>query len=224
MVSIIVPVYNIVGMRSFKATIKSILAQSYCDFELLLVNDGSTDASADILSNIAEKDSRIKIITKENGGVESARRAGICAAKGEFIFHMDQDDLLSGDAIEKLQRAAEENQADIGVGTNVHFFALKRIAKYPKDGEERVLSHAEFMEKYYHGFFGKSLFPVSIWNKLYRKSFLNSIEEPPRTGLYNEDFNYNIHILPEANKIVWIPDVTYYYRWGGFTCKKIKGI
>ena len=75
------------------------------------------------------------------------------------------------------------------------------------------------MENYYHSFFGINYFPVNIWNKLFRKSFLDNIPEPPRTGLINEDLIYNMFVLPYAKRIVWINNKTYFYRWGGFTSK-----
>ena len=215
--------YNIVSSNKFKQAIKSVLGQSYRNIELLLVNDGSSDESQSILEKMKTDDSRIKLITKPNGGVESARRAGLKIASGEYVFHMDQDDLLECHAIEKMVQCAEKNKADVVVGTSKRFIANKKFSKGEKRFSETIyLTHEEFMKQYYVGFFGIYKFPVQIWNKLYRKKFIDSIPEPPTTGLYNEDLNYNMHILPNANRIIWIPDVTYYYRWGAFTCKKIE--
>lgn len=226
LISVIMPVYNIrKSAFVFRNAIHSVLQQSYHDIELLVVNDGSTDGSEEILNKMAQNDNRIVCIFKENGGVESARREGLRRAKGDFVFHMDQDDLLDSAALEKLVNAAHTTSADVVVGNSARFYGIKQFAKYPaaKD-KEIILSNKDFMKTYYKGFFGNSIFPVQIWNKLYRKSFLDSIPEPPKTNFYNEDFNYNIHVLPEAKKIVWIPDVTYFYRWGGFTCKKIENL
>lgn len=224
LISVIMPVYNIQkDVRTFKNAVRSVLQQTYRNIEFLIVNDGSTDGSEAILNKLEQDDCRIICICKENGGVESARREGLQRAKGDFVFHMDQDDLLDSAALEKMADAAHKTLADVVVGRSVHFYGIKQFAKYPSAQEKEItLSNKDFMKKYYKGFFGNSLFPVQIWNKLYRRSFLESIPEPPKTNLYNEDFNYNIHVLPEARKIVWIPNVTYFYRWGGFTCKKIE--
>ena len=175
MVSIIMPVYNIEKMSAFKAAVKSVLKQTYHDIEFIIVNDGSTDTTEEILSNLKSKDSRIIVIVKENGGVESARRVGIHSAHGDYLFHMDQDDLLANDAIEKLVKASEMNQADVVVGSNVHFYGWKRLGKYPHNRECIVLNQKEFIHNYYIGFFGQNIFPVQIWNKLYRKSFIDTI-------------------------------------------------
>ena len=81
-----------------------------------------------------------------------------------------------------------------------------------------------FMNNYYKGFYGINIFPVNIWNKLYRRSFLEAYSEPPITGFYNEDLSYNLHVMPNAKKIVLIAEKLYYYRWGGFTTKRISSL
>lgn len=99
LVSIVVPVYN--GEKYLKKTIESILEQTYSSFELLLINDGSSDASAKLIDTLVTTDSRIKGFTKENGGVANARNHGVLLAKGELIAFCDQDDLWLPDKLEK---------------------------------------------------------------------------------------------------------------------------
>lgn len=98
-VSIIVPVYNV--ERYVSQTIESVLAQSVTDFELLLVNDGSKDGSLAVCRDYAAKDTRIRVIDKENGGVSSARNVGLGVATGEWIMFLDSDDMLTPNALEK---------------------------------------------------------------------------------------------------------------------------
>ena len=219
-ISIVMPIYNIEGIRkNFLTAINSILNQTYKNIELILVNDGSKDKTKLILKNEGKRDKRIKIIEKENGGVESARREGLKYVTGEFIMHMDQDYILEKNAIKTLYDEITKTEADVVVGETIRFMLFPKIKKHKEEKKERVIEHKEFMENYYQSFFGISYFPVNIWNKLFRKSFLDNIPEPPLTGLINEDLVYNMFVLPYAKRIVWINDKTYFYRWGGFTSK-----
>ena len=222
-ISVIVPVYGIEKIKKkFIKAIKSIQNQTYRNIEIILVNDGSKDNTLSVLNCLAEKDSRIKIINKTNGGVESSRREGLKNVTGDFVFHMDQDDLLKKNALELLFDAVEKDNSDVAVGESVRFFGIKTIARDDSFFEKSIcLNHEAFMKDYFIGFFGVNNFPVNIWNKLYRKEFLDSVAVPPTVGLYNEDLNYNIHILPQAKKISILNETTYYYRWGGFTNHKI---
>ncbi len=109
--SVIVPIYNI--EKYIKICIESVLSQSFSDFELILVDDGSPDRCGAICDEYAEKDARIKVIHKENGGLVSARQAGILAAGGEYVFHLDGDDALCPDALESAEQIIRETGADI---------------------------------------------------------------------------------------------------------------
>lgn len=228
-ISVIVPVYNIEKKkRVFEASIESVLKQSYCDFELIIVNDGSMDKTEVILRELEKKDKRIRIVIKENGGVESSRRAGINMAQGDFILHMDQDDRYREDAFELFIHKMKETNADVVVANHIRFifnpffsFGKCNAASMQR---ERIIDHESFMDQYYVSFFGMNDLPVNIWNKMYRKEFLDSIPTPPKTGHIIEDLSYNMHVLPYAKRIAVIPDVLYYYRWGGFTNRYDKSV
>lgn len=220
MISLIIPVYNIgKKKRAFHEAIKSVLHQSYSDIEILLINDGSTDDTLNVLSRYCS--GKVSIISKKNGGVESARREGLLHAHGDYILHMDQDDLYLPDAFHSLIKTAEITNADVVVANNARFIFDRRLRfgekRSPSLSEYRVLDHDSFMKEYYQSFFGINDFPVNIWNKLYKKSFLEKIPDPPLTHCIIEDLSYNMHILPYAERIAIIPDVTYLYRWGGWT-------
>lgn len=223
-ISVIVPVYNIEKkIRIFRKSIHSVLQQTYPNLELILVNDGSTDKTSKIIKKEQKKDKRIRLISKENGGVESARRKGLQLAQGEFVIHMDQDDMLHKNALQSLYNQIIKADADVAVADSTRFVISKALRwGKPYWNETEVINQEEFMKNYYVGFFGISVFPVNIWNKLYRKSFLSRIPEPPLTGLYNEDLSYNLHVLPNASRIVLVAETLYYYRWGGFTNQKIN--
>ncbi len=111
MVSVIVPVYKV--EKYLEKCIESILAQTYKDFELILVDDGSPDNSGAICDEYAKKDSRIKVIHKENGGASSARNTGIEVAQGEFINFIDSDDIIPVDSLAKLINLQKKNNADL---------------------------------------------------------------------------------------------------------------
>lgn len=216
------PVYNIENkLTKLKIAIDSVLKQSYSDLELIVVNDGSTDKTEHILQRLQKIDKRIRIITKENGGVESARREGLRNVKGDFILHMDQDDMYRNDAFHVFLHKMEETDADVVVANNARFIFNKRLSfgkcHTPSMQVERVINHDDFMNQYFVSFFGINDLPVNIWNKMYRKKFLERCPDPPLTGQIIEDLLYNMHILPYAEKIAIIPDVLYYYRWGGLT-------
>lgn len=109
--SVIVPIYNI--EKHLKRCIESVLEQSYSDFELILVDDGSPDNCPEICDEYALKDSRIKVVHKQNGGLVSARKAGISLATGEYVFHLDGDDAICPNALESAYLIINEMHPDI---------------------------------------------------------------------------------------------------------------
>lgn len=112
-VSIVIPVYNI--GKYLEKCLDSVVAQTFPDIEIIVVNDGSTDNSPEIIARYADKDSRIVVIDKSNEGLAYARKSGIEAAQGEYIQHLDGDDFLEPDAIELLYNKAIEDAADMVV-------------------------------------------------------------------------------------------------------------
>ena len=109
--SVIVPIYNI--EKYIRRCIESVLGQSFDDFELILVDDGSPDNCPSICDEYATKDTRIKVIHKKNGGLVSARQAGISIASGEYVFHLDGDDAICPDALESAHKIVQETQAEV---------------------------------------------------------------------------------------------------------------
>lgn len=163
-ISVIVPVYNM--EKYLVRCLESIVNQTYPDLEIICVNDGSTDSSAKILETYASKDKRIKLITKENGGLSSARNAGINAATGEFITFVDSDDWIQPDTYNIVSRYMSD--ADMLIfGTNV----VGDFSFVSKEGDE------EYYRVKYEGL--RKLTDeerlntdVSAWNKIYRLSII----------------------------------------------------
>ena len=110
-VSVIVPIYNV--EKYLAECVDSILGQTFQDMEIILVDDGSLDSSSQMADDYAVRDQRVKVIHKENGGLSSARNAGMKIARGEYIYFCDSDDYISLDAIEILYETATKNDLDM---------------------------------------------------------------------------------------------------------------
>ncbi|MBQ7943447.1 MAG: glycosyltransferase family 2 protein [Lachnospiraceae bacterium] len=125
--SIVVPVYKIEDY--IEECVNSILAQSYGDFELILVDDGSPDSCGEICDCLQKKDERIVVVHKKNGGASSARNAGMDQARGEYIVFVDGDDLLCEGALESLDKSIANQEPDIIIGNFVHWYSDKETIK-----------------------------------------------------------------------------------------------
>lgn len=175
-ISIIVPVYNV--EQYLERCIESILAQTFTDFELILVDDGSCDKSKDICNYYEKKDFRVKVISKSQEGVSRARNVGIEYAKGEFILFSDSDDYVEADWCEKLLKSIKDNKSDLGIcGYWVCINEIKNSKVFRNDTVESLIQSNEFFElRKYH-------LLNCVWNKI----FLNKIIKQ-----YNIRFNENV--------------------------------
>ena len=115
MISILMPVYNV--EKYIEKTLESIKNQTYSDFEVIMVDDGSTDSSGLICDKWAQTDSRFRVIHTDNAGVSAARNTALSLVKGEYIFFMDSDDIIIPETLEELFDALVKNDADISMGT-----------------------------------------------------------------------------------------------------------
>ena len=205
-VSVIVPVYNV--ERYLPRCIESILGQTYTNFELILIDDGTPDRSGIICDRYAEKDSRIRVIHKENGGVSTARNAGIDAARGEWITFIDSDDWVSDKYLEILVGPLNKEKYDIVVAEFEyhHFKILKRI------GEERSIDISSINNENVFGAICKmefsgpcfKLFSMEII-KLYNLSF-------PENVAVAEDAIFVKSYLKFCTKIYVAAHIVYYYN------------
>ena len=186
-VSVIVPVYN--AAQWIDKCIDSILSQTFSDFELILVNDGSSDESDIICDRYASKDNRIQVIHKPNGGSSAARATGVSRACGEFIFFADADDSLHPQCLEYLLDAIVQNPVDIV------------ICNMPK-GKCGELD----LNLYRESCIDRSIYPAP-WGKLYRKPlFSESTFNIGRDVVVGEDMLMNIRCAFKAKKNVWLID------------------
>ena len=143
--SVIVPVYKV--EKYLSSCIESVLTQSFSDFELILVDDGSPDACPEICEEYAKKDNRIKVVHKSNGGLVSARKAGIKISEGDYVFNLDSDDLIENDALETAYRIIKDTNCEI-VSFARKWVKDRRTVKITDDGLKEGLYTDEKIEKY----------------------------------------------------------------------------
>lgn len=204
LVSVIVPVYNVENY--LEECIVSIVVQSYSNFELLLVDDGSTDSSGDICEMLKRKYSDIDIFVyhKENGGLSDARNYGIDRANGSYITFVDSDDYIKPDYIEELVESLEKNEADMSVcGLSL----LKNgILIATNDARGKDLFNRENAVKMAL----KNRIRQSAWGKMYRREVFKSIRFPK--GLLYEDLAVFFDILLQCDRIAVFDSPLYIYR------------
>lgn len=205
--SIIVPVYN--TSKYLRRCIESILEQSYKNFELILVDDGSMDDSGDICDKYAMHDSRIQVIHKNNGGLATARIAGIHACSGKYIGFVDSDDWIESDMYEKIiQPILEDTKIDISIGGHV-VDELDGQLRYPlKKSPKTNYSGWKALEEMFLG----ETFIWSLCDKVYRKDLLNDeqlLSQWPHS--YGEDTFVNSQIFPNARWVTFSPVYAYHY-------------
>ena len=216
LISIIMPVYN--SEKYLDEAIKSVLAQTYGEFELLLIDDGSTDNSPSICDKFETEDSRIRTIHKPNGGVCSARNLGINEAKGEYITFIDNDDLYENNFLEVMVNQLSIRKVDfIKCGrknTTVNSDGENMGCRTSAWNVTKTYSKDEFLNEYY--LLKSSGIMSSVWNGLYLKSFLleNNLyfDETFKHG--NEDVFFNNSCYIKCKSVGIVSDVLYehFYR------------
>ena len=220
-VSFIMPIYGV--EKYLGECIDSVLAQTFTDFELILVDDGSPDGCGKICDEYEKKDPRVKVIHKENGGVSKARNTGIDFSAGNWAYIIDSDDWLEPDALENMYKAAKENNADC-VMSDV-------LVHYPKSEErgylfsqgfctsdrETINSIQKFIlcHKYSPYYTNKTIIGFAApWSKLVRMSIIknNKIYFDPYVKGRFDDGLWSLHMLDHVQTVCYLPEVTYNYR------------
>ncbi len=210
-VSIIMPVYN--SRQYLTDAIDSILTQTFSDFELILVDDGSTDGSGALCDEIAKKDSRILVIHKENGGICSARNAGLNVAKGGYIAFCDNDDKYLPDLLKDNYELAINHNADI-VRYKRLKISRKADGRLVKTSDElkrfAVLKGKEEIGKNYRLI--KSSF-LAVWTGLYKREMIEHyhIRFPEFMKFGQEDGSFNFDCYSRAKSILLNPKIYYYW-------------
>lgn len=209
LISIIVPVYNV--KEFLNKCLISIISQTYRSIEIILVDDGSTDESGLICDMYKEKDKRIQVIHKKNGGLSDARNMGLHIAKGEYVMFIDSDDYLNIHMVEELYCSIVELKADVAI------CGFKRVENdniniYEKPGitQHKVISGRQVIVDIYSGKGENTTFVA--WNKIYKRElFVNNGIEYPFGRIYEDTFT-TYKLLYHASKVAITEACMYYYR------------
>lgn len=212
-ISVIIPVYN--AGKYIRECVASVQTQTMSDFELILVNDGSSDNSSALCHEMAETDTRIRVIDIDNSGPAHARNVGIDVAKGMFLAFIDSDDTVSPVFLEKMLKAAEKHEADIVmcIISNINADGVITINKFPFSSDT-LFKENEIRETVLPGYFlsGKGIGLPSMVNKLYRKSWIDSIGlRLDETRVRAEDWLFNLQCLISYPRFVAIDEALYNY-------------
>ena len=203
-ISVVVPVYNV---RDYlRKNIESILAQTFTDYELILVNDGSKDDSLSILREYEQKDPRITVIDKPNGGLSDARNAGMAIASGKYIQFIDSDDFVEPQLLEKCRQKLEETGADIVIFDIYQYFLAtgkKEIIAntYDASGVYSIRTNPELIVNIQN----------CAWNKMYKLSLFKDNDIIYPWGCYYEDLGTTYRLLARCDKVAFINEPLYDY-------------
>lgn len=206
-VSIIIPICN--AEKTIGRCIDSVLNQTYKDYELILLNDGSTDASGQICDTYAGKDMRIRVLHKENTGVSDTRNQGIAMAEGEYLQFLDSDDWLAPNATEIFMHTATEQKCDMVIADFYRVIG-ERVSQKGDIDREGILDRAGYaanmMQKPADFYYGV------LWNKFYKRSIIEKYEIKMDTSIsWCEDFLFNMEYVRHIRSAYVLKIPVYYY-------------
>jgi glycosyltransferase involved in cell wall biosynthesis len=230
-ISVVIPIYN--QEKYLGKCIRSVLNQTFQDFEVILVNDGSTDNSLKICQKYAKRDGRVSIVEKQNEGLAQVRKDGILKACGEYVCFLDSDDYLALDTLELLFGIANEKGVDMVVGNYDRVcdnwgVVKKKSGFYPRHLTDRLITKTEIMPLFlgleYLSANADHVWGVYVWGRLYRRSCIQNALSmdmdllfPSIKDFKSEDDSFNIAIAPFLTAI-WITNtIVCHYRKGGVT-------
>ena len=201
LVSVIVPIYKV--EKYLCACVDSILAQTYQNIEIILVDDGSPDNCPKICDDYAQKDSRIRVIHKQNGGLSDARNVGMENANGDYFCFVDSDDFVSPQMVEFLIKPLIDNpELKLSVAQHIQFNdgEPQQIPKYQTVNYKIISSKEYFL----------SVFQYSAWSKIYKKELFNDVKFPLKR--YYEDMFTTYKLVVKPEKLARLDCKLYYYR------------
>lgn len=205
-ISIIIPAYNLEALLG--RTLDSVLAQTYENIEIIAVNDGSTDGTGAVMDAYAAKDSRVKAIHKENGGVTSARLRGVAEATGDWIGFVDGDDIIEPEMYERLLGNALQYHADISHCGNQMVFPDGRVAYNYDTGILLIQDRSTGLNDLLTGI----MIEPALGNKLFRRELFENLEQKMDTSIkINEDLLMNYYLFREAALSVYEDVCLYHY-------------
>lgn len=211
-ISVIVPVYNV--ERYLKACVNSILAQTFRDFELILVNDGSTDLSGGICDSYAKADDRVRVLHKQNEGVSQARNDGIQQATGEYLAFSDSDDTVEPDWLETLYQKAEQTNADLAVCNFYTVSAFGKEARRHAFAEGEVLEGETLKLRLYQAIATcNDVGLFTLCNKLFRTEIIRSSGLSFQKGMsFGEDMLFLLDVYRQVGCVAFSEKPLYNYE------------
>lgn len=219
-VSVIMPVFN--AVKYLTTAVESILNQTYQDFELILIDDGSSDGSSQICEKYYEKDKRVVLIKKKNSGICGARNTGLNVCRGEIIAFCDHDDVYVKDYLEKAVYIMKKTNADI---VRVSYEEQVIMSDKIKNVKKRTfLDEVYGLEGVLKNYLFFQLNISTVWNCLYKKNTVSNVIFDTSMRFGGEDICFNINILNQSIKIASISDILYvhYKRYGQSASSKFN--
>ena len=205
LLSIVTPVYNVESFLD--RSVQSILSQSYRDIELILIDDGSTDGSSSLCDELAKKDSRVKVIHKENGGVSTARNVGLEIASGEYLTFVDPDDFLAPDTyLANMEYLISQKDVDILQYPYCNYISDDEILNYHRPAEHLLVGAEQIFSNWWSG----SPLEYVIWNKIYKRSLWDGVRF--KVGHISEDTCLVPQFVSRAHSIYISEKGLYYYQ------------
>lgn len=200
-ITVAIPCYN--GEKTIERCVESILAQTYTNYELLIINDGSKDNTPAVIEELAKKDSRIRIITQENRGLSATRNRGIEEAKGEYISFIDADDYICPDYLDRLYTAITATGADLAV---CKYYTSEQPYK---DGGVYTIDRSTMYKEL---LIPNDNIAAFAWNRLYKLDIINDAGLRYDARIYgNEDALFNYQYLKYCDKVAVVDKALYHY-------------
>lgn len=219
LISVIIPVYN--TAKYLPQCLDSICSQTYENLEIIVINDGSTDNSLDILLQYADRDSRIRIINQNNKGLSSARNNGLQKATGQYVLFLDSDDWIDQKTCESALKIQQAEDADIVLWSYVReYIGVSKPVLLFDDGLH-IWANSKVKELYQRlvGLRGKQLRQpqkidslVTAWGKLYRREIIGDVQFVDTKIIGTEDALFNIQVFSKVQKAVYLPQTYSHYR------------
>jgi glycosyltransferase involved in cell wall biosynthesis len=200
-VSIIVPVYKVEAY--LQKCVDSILAQTFTDFELILVDDGSPDQSGEICDEYEKMDGRVTVIHKKNGGQGSARNIGLDRSRGEYIGFVDSDDWIEPDMFELLYDSCIQNKCDIAICSYQIHYKHKTIINGPH--QQTIHDRNQAMK----ALLEDELYNEVVWSKLFKRTLLEEIRFTE--GIMYEDTAFSYKVIHKSGKVCYVGEPKYHY-------------
>lgn len=212
LISIVVPVYNC--EKYIKQCIESVVYQSFTDWELILVDDGSTDASPAICDEYLNKHSQLKILTQSNQGPGAARNTGLKNANGKYLLFLDSDDYLHVDSLSNIKNIISDNSDfDVILG---RVLLVSEMGEYIRDYNEKYdidrVKDESSIDVVNYLFSRKNSSFWSVWNHVFKLSFIKETGILFRNGIYAEDFDWTLQVFLKAERFTVLNDPFYCHR------------